>query len=453
MSCQVRAEYDFEAQAGSGEMSIIAGEILTVIRDVLSVLKYLVFSRMSEEDGLKVVTCEAKSVFSPSPMSSPTMELHLNVILLAVNRIQFKFKFIMLFASGLRKAVDQYDPCMAAVNATAEETAKLLNEKRRRQMIRRHTCSTLKPDALLRTVTFESAFTIKEDDEYQRQVFAPSSSVPPSKTVNDDWGSSTFMGGAVVPSYGGPGLSVVQTIVCLCKTLLVWCTPSYCQRAGLVQIYQLMKKEQIVVHLISKEKQLGGDDLQFEKRITTIIRNLEIIVDHQMKKIAQEHHNGKGESIATSGHGYHDSRTAIIRSQSVGGDRHSGSKINRNINRFSNFVKSGMESYVLGESKMNGQPGEKHEIIVNGSLVQWMPVQQYYTCTVDKPKKETKLKGLKSFIAYSLTSSLSKIEALASLFNKIMLLLTQVEALRLGWRTMVWALWMGPQELNPVENL
>ncbi|VDO88865.1 unnamed protein product [Heligmosomoides polygyrus] len=32
MSSQVRAEYDFEAQPGTGEMSITAGEILTVVR-------------------------------------------------------------------------------------------------------------------------------------------------------------------------------------------------------------------------------------------------------------------------------------------------------------------------------------------------------------------------------------------------------------------------------------
>ncbi|PIO69858.1 SH3 domain protein [Teladorsagia circumcincta] len=32
MSSQVKAEYDFEAQPGTGEMSITAGEILTVVR-------------------------------------------------------------------------------------------------------------------------------------------------------------------------------------------------------------------------------------------------------------------------------------------------------------------------------------------------------------------------------------------------------------------------------------
>ncbi|KAK6047539.1 hypothetical protein COOONC_14954 [Cooperia oncophora] len=108
---------------------------------------------------------------------------------------------------------------------------------------------------------------------------------------------------------------------------------------------------------------------------------------------------------------HHDQRSTVSRSHSAGGsERQGASKVNRNINRFSNFVKSGMEAYILGESRMNGQPGEKHEVIISGPLVQWRPIQQYYTCTVDKPKKETKLKGLKSFIAYSLTSTLSRIQ-------------------------------------------
>lgn len=61
----------------------------------------------------------------------------------------------MLFASGLRKAVDQADPSAQAILVTAEETNRLLIERRRRQMIRRHTCSTLKPDAQeIRSVSF-----------------------------------------------------------------------------------------------------------------------------------------------------------------------------------------------------------------------------------------------------------------------------------------------------------
>ncbi|KAE9415008.1 hypothetical protein Angca_009901, partial [Angiostrongylus cantonensis] len=131
--------------------------------------------------------------------------------------------------------------------------------------------------------------------------------------------------------------------------------------------------------------------------------------DHRIS--AQKRRSSKTVVQDAGNHVNLNQRSAISRSHSAGGtERLGSSKVNRNINRFSNFVKSGMEAYILGESRMNGQPGEKHEIIISGPLIQWRPIQQYYTCTVDKPKKETKLKGLKSFIAYSLTSSLSRVQ-------------------------------------------
>ncbi|KAE9411910.1 hypothetical protein Angca_002099, partial [Angiostrongylus cantonensis] len=72
---------------------------------------------------------------------------------------------LMLFTSGLRKAVDQTDPRMAAVLVTAEETDQL-TQRRRRQMIRRHTCSTMKPVLEdLRPVTFFTSSSIIEENE------------------------------------------------------------------------------------------------------------------------------------------------------------------------------------------------------------------------------------------------------------------------------------------------
>ncbi|VDM24165.1 unnamed protein product [Toxocara canis] len=82
----------------------------------------------------------------------------------------------------------------------------------------------------------------------------------------------------------------------------------------------------------------------------------------------------------------------------------------KNINRFSNFVKSGMEAFVLSSTKMTTKPEERHEIILTDKGPEWRAITQPYTCIVDKPKKESKLKGLKSFIAYSVTSSLSGIQ-------------------------------------------
>uniref|UniRef100_A0A915PE54 SH3 domain-containing protein n=1 Tax=Setaria digitata TaxID=48799 RepID=A0A915PE54_9BILA len=82
----------------------------------------------------------------------------------------------------------------------------------------------------------------------------------------------------------------------------------------------------------------------------------------------------------------------------------------KNINRFSNFVKSGMEDYILLASKVTAKTEEHHEIILTADGAEWIPVAQPYYCIVDKPKKESKLKGLKSFIAYSVKSSLSGIQ-------------------------------------------
>ena len=60
MSQHVRAIYDFDAQPGSGEMSIKTDEILVVLRDV-SYLKSSAFEfgfRMWKEDGLRAKMSE-----------------------------------------------------------------------------------------------------------------------------------------------------------------------------------------------------------------------------------------------------------------------------------------------------------------------------------------------------------------------------------------------------------
>jgi sorting nexin-9/18/33 len=45
----------------------------------------------------------------------------------------------------------------------------------------------------------------------------------------------------------------------------------------------------------------------------------------------------------------------------------------------------------------------------------WNPITEPYSCMVASPKKESKLKGLKSFIAYQLTPTVSNIDIF--LFN------------------------------------
>lgn len=70
----------------------------------------------------------------------------------------------MLFTSGLRKAVDKMDPNATAVANTAEETARLLAEKRKKLM-RRHTCSSLRSDASESPVASLRPAPIVEEEE------------------------------------------------------------------------------------------------------------------------------------------------------------------------------------------------------------------------------------------------------------------------------------------------
>jgi len=84
--------------------------------------------------------------------------------------------------------------------------------------------------------------------------------------------------------------------------------------------------------------------------------------------------------------------------------------VRKNLNRFSTFVKTGGEAYILGTFKPNVSESDKIYIIETNEGVVWKMDQQSYTCSVDSPKKETKMKGLKSYIAYQLTPSLNNIQ-------------------------------------------
>ena len=78
------------------------------------------------------------------------------------------------------------------------------------------------------------------------------------------------------------------------------------------------------------------------------------------------------------------------------------------FNRFSTFVKSGGESFVLGKLNAKVQENDVIQVVDNGDgKYSWLNVKPPYSCAVASPKKESKLKGLKSFIAYQLTPSVS----------------------------------------------
>eukprot|EP00095_Tigriopus_kingsejongensis_P004504 maker-scaffold427_size174323-snap-gene-0.33 protein:Tk04504 transcript:maker-scaffold427_size174323-snap-gene-0.33-mRNA-1 annotation:"sorting nexin-9" len=81
------------------------------------------------------------------------------------------------------------------------------------------------------------------------------------------------------------------------------------------------------------------------------------------------------------------------------------------FNRFSLFVKSGGENYVLGKISVNVQEQDIIQIVDSGDgRFSWLNAQPPFSCAIASPKKESKLKGLKSFIAYQLTPSFNNIQ-------------------------------------------
>nr|CAD7260502.1 unnamed protein product [Timema shepardi] len=79
----------------------------------------------------------------------------------------------------------------------------------------------------------------------------------------------------------------------------------------------------------------------------------------------------------------------------------------KSFNRFTAFVKSGGENYILGTLKANITDADKIYIQETDQGIVWSSILEPYSCIVASPKKESKLKGLKSFIAYQITPTTS----------------------------------------------
>lgn len=72
------------------------------------------------------------------------------------------------------------------------------------------------------------------------------------------------------------------------------------------------------------------------------------------------------------------------------------------------FSKAG-DSYILATTNVNVPDNERVFIIHTDSGYFFKPIREPYTVRVASPKKETKFKGMKSFIAYQLTPSFNNI--------------------------------------------
>lgn len=110
--------------------------------------------------------------------------------------------------------------------------------------------------------------------------------------------------------------------------------------------------------------------------------------------------------------GFHDyegngpSTYRVSTSMSRGGNPQqakSSATVSRNLNRFSTFVKSGGEAFVLGEAAGFVKDGDKICVVMGQHGPDWQENPYPFTCTIDDPTKQTKFKGMKSYISYKLT--------------------------------------------------
>lgn len=79
-------------------------------------------------------------------------------------------------------------------------------------------------------------------------------------------------------------------------------------------------------------------------------------------------------------------------------------------NKFAPSSKISGESYLLATLNVEVPESEKVYIIQEEDGYVWTPISQPYCVTVASPKKESKFKGIKSFIAYQLTPSFNNIQ-------------------------------------------
>ncbi|MBN3307882.1 SNX33 protein, partial [Amia calva] len=106
-----------------------------------------------------------------------------------------------------------------------------------------------------------------------------------------------------------------------------------------------------------------------------------------------------------------DSSTVVEEEESrrgIGANGHAhqkGSVVGRNLNRFSSFVRSGVEAFVLGDVPMMSKIAETYQVEMGSRGPQWKGNPRPFSCSIEDPTKQTKFKGIKTYISYRVTPS------------------------------------------------
>ncbi|XP_062849748.1 sorting nexin-33 [Trichomycterus rosablanca] len=110
------------------------------------------------------------------------------------------------------------------------------------------------------------------------------------------------------------------------------------------------------------------------------------------------------QSQYSHSHVHNRAKPSMERQDSISSSR-KGSMVGRNLNRFSSFVRSGVEAFVLGDVPMMAKIAESYKIEMGSRGPQWMDSPQPFSCSIEDPTKQTKFKGIKTYISYRVTPS------------------------------------------------
>ncbi|KAM4533218.1 sorting nexin-18-like [Fundulus diaphanus] len=88
----------------------------------------------------------------------------------------------------------------------------------------------------------------------------------------------------------------------------------------------------------------------------------------------------------------------------------SSATVGRNLNRFSTFVKSGGEAFLLGEASAFVKDGDRICVVMGKFGPEWQEDPYPFTCTIDDPTRQTKFKGMKSYMSYGLTPTHTNVQ-------------------------------------------
>ncbi|CAL8279836.1 unnamed protein product [Merluccius merluccius] len=88
----------------------------------------------------------------------------------------------------------------------------------------------------------------------------------------------------------------------------------------------------------------------------------------------------------------------------------SSATVGRNLNRFSTFVKSGGEAFLLGEASAPVRDADRICVVPGPHGPAWQQDPDPFSCSVDDPTKQTKFKGMKSYMSYGLTPTHTNVQ-------------------------------------------